>query len=610
MKSWWIWIFVVLMSLVAGNPAAAANLTGSWFTNTSNWTTDDRFPWTVQTTVTFDGGDALETGPITNNTSTYAETTAVGPAILRFQWKVSSQPSVDTLQFATNGVQLFSISGEVEWQERAVLLASGTNTLRWTYAKNLLTTDGQDKGWLDAVRVGPIEEPVVLTHPSSVSTIERGYATFSGTITGATPLSLQWRFDGIDIPGATNASLSLTNVTLGQAGSYALFGSNSFGTVISTNRPLSITPLKDSPVMSLLWKKLPGSTLWLENTNTSGYRGLAYNPITDHLLVVSRLAGTNIWVLNGTTGQELYPLTLTTNVTGGTFTLNMVGVDDDGAVYAGNLTQNSQTNAFRLYRWANDGSNTIPTLAWQGNPGLGDASSIRWGDSMDVRGSGENVKVALGLNSPFEIATFASIITPANGTNSPAQLLSLSGSSGFGLTYVAFGPGETLWFKKNGPLRYVSYAGSPAVIKTYSSLPMLSAGLAVDHARDRVAIIHMENPDTLRLHEIADLTNNPVWLDTEFFQHPLDEANAFSTGSIDITPGRLYAIDCNNGILAMKIAPILDAVPSPNGIFLSWPWGTLQGAENINGSFEDIAGASSPITLPLDSDKRFFRLRY
>jgi len=39
---------------------------------------------------------------------------------------------------------------------------------------------------------------------------------------GATPLSYQWQKDGVNIGGATNATLVLTGVTTGQAGDYVV----------------------------------------------------------------------------------------------------------------------------------------------------------------------------------------------------------------------------------------------------------------------------------------------------------------------------------------------------------------------------------------------------
>ena len=83
-------------------------------------------------------------------------------------------------------------------------------------------------------------------------------------------------------------------------------------------------------------------------------RGFAYNPATGNLILVSRAAGTatgtdRIRILDGVTGVDKGSLSQT-GLTGGTFLMNMVGVADDGAIYAGNLSTNLTSSAFKIYR--------------------------------------------------------------------------------------------------------------------------------------------------------------------------------------------------------------------------------------------------------------------
>jgi alpha-tubulin suppressor-like RCC1 family protein len=58
---------------------------------------------------------------------------------------------------------------------------------------------------------------------------------------GSLPVSYQWRFKGIPIPGATGLSLSVTNVQFTNSGIYTLTASNVFGQTIS-NVLLSVVP--------------------------------------------------------------------------------------------------------------------------------------------------------------------------------------------------------------------------------------------------------------------------------------------------------------------------------------------------------------------------------
>src|SRR5262245_21588107 len=66
-----------------------------------------------------------------------------------------------------------------------------------------------------------------------------GQATFSVEVgTSSTPLSYQWQFNGANVPGATNALLTLTNVQTTNAGSYTVVVSNGAGSV--SNHPAAI----------------------------------------------------------------------------------------------------------------------------------------------------------------------------------------------------------------------------------------------------------------------------------------------------------------------------------------------------------------------------------
>jgi len=57
---------------------------------------------------------------------------------------------------------------------------------------------------------------------------------------GAGPFGRQWLFNGAELSGATNLTLSLTNVQLFQAGAYAVTVSNPAGSVTTTNVILDV----------------------------------------------------------------------------------------------------------------------------------------------------------------------------------------------------------------------------------------------------------------------------------------------------------------------------------------------------------------------------------
>lgn len=82
--------------------------------------------------------------------------------------------------------------------------------------------------------------PTISTQPSAQTACVGGSVTFSVTAAGTAPLSYQWRKDGTNIPGATNATYTISSVTTGSAGNYTVVVTNKAGTVTSTAASLTV----------------------------------------------------------------------------------------------------------------------------------------------------------------------------------------------------------------------------------------------------------------------------------------------------------------------------------------------------------------------------------
>jgi uncharacterized repeat protein (TIGR03803 family) len=98
-------------------------------------------------------------------------------------------------------------------------------------------------------------EPVDQTHFSGVTTV------FAADAVGASPLTYQWRFNGVNIAGATRAALSLTNVQYANIGTYSVLVSNTLGSVTSSNATLTVVhagPIISSEPTNLVL--VPGET--------------------------------------------------------------------------------------------------------------------------------------------------------------------------------------------------------------------------------------------------------------------------------------------------------------------------------------------------------------
>ncbi len=107
--------------------------------------------WTGQSAVTHDGVDAGRSAPIGNSATTSFSTTVTGPTKLRFWWKSDTQAG-DVLSVTVDGAAPFAgISGNVDWVQKTIDIASGQHTVRWTYTKNASGTAGADAVWVDEV---------------------------------------------------------------------------------------------------------------------------------------------------------------------------------------------------------------------------------------------------------------------------------------------------------------------------------------------------------------------------------------------------------------------------------------------------------------------------
>ena len=85
--------------------------------------------------------------------------------------------------------------------------------------------------WFSATALG-LAQPVITGQPRSLAVLLGSNATFKVTAT-LPPLTYQWRSAAGDLIGATNATLTLSNVALSDLGSYTVLVSNTAGHTLS-----------------------------------------------------------------------------------------------------------------------------------------------------------------------------------------------------------------------------------------------------------------------------------------------------------------------------------------------------------------------------------------
>jgi hypothetical protein len=85
--------------------------------------------------------------------------------------------------------------------------------------------------------------PVIHHQPSSQTVPAGTNITFDVGQFGVPPLVYQWQLNGVTLPDATNATLTLLNVDLSDSGVYSVRVSNGSGSILSSNALLTVLPV-------------------------------------------------------------------------------------------------------------------------------------------------------------------------------------------------------------------------------------------------------------------------------------------------------------------------------------------------------------------------------
>ena len=121
------------------------------------------------------------------------DTTVTGPGTLRFNWKVSSEKYYDSLLFSIDDKSNGFINGEIDWEEKSYNIDPGTHTLKWSYHKNFMKSEGSDRAWVDKVEFSgtetfdftlsvPLSSGNVIAGKNISTTVNAGLLDGSGSV--------------------------------------------------------------------------------------------------------------------------------------------------------------------------------------------------------------------------------------------------------------------------------------------------------------------------------------------------------------------------------------------------------------------------------------------
>jgi len=145
----------------------------------------------------------------------------------------------------------------------------------WQYADTNWTGGDADvfngtAAGLSPYIVGGLDLPCFASEPSSRHADQSGVITFRSLANGAAPLRYQWRFNGANIPNATAATFTLSNLASSNAGGYTVVVTNSFGSITSAVATLSVNGFF-TPVFADNFD-VNSSASWLQNQSSSDSR--------------------------------------------------------------------------------------------------------------------------------------------------------------------------------------------------------------------------------------------------------------------------------------------------------------------------------------------------
>jgi alpha-tubulin suppressor-like RCC1 family protein len=123
--------------------------------------------------------------------------------------------------------------------------------------------------------VSPIA-PFITAQPTNLTVTVNDPAQFTVVAGGTPPLNYQWNFNGTNLSGATNATLTLTNVQPSQAGNYFVTVSNLVGGVASSSAALTVFVPQIPP--SIL-SQTPGEVVLAGSTVTFGVTASGSSPL-------------------------------------------------------------------------------------------------------------------------------------------------------------------------------------------------------------------------------------------------------------------------------------------------------------------------------------------
>jgi hypothetical protein len=243
--------------------------TSATFSVTASGTTPFSYQWQFNGTniaaatnanFTINNVQPLNAGSYSVVVSNSAGVASSGPAALTVivPPSIQTQPLSQEIVAGANVLFTLTASGTApltyQWEKNGSDISGATSTALFVPNVQNPTAGGYTaivSNWAAAVTssvavLTVITPPAFFSLPSSVTNIVGTTVSFSAVVTGTTPMTFQWQFNGSNladnaqVSGSTSSNLVLTGVQPNQSGVYTLNVTNRAGSAVSAPATLSV----------------------------------------------------------------------------------------------------------------------------------------------------------------------------------------------------------------------------------------------------------------------------------------------------------------------------------------------------------------------------------
>jgi len=180
---------------------------------------------------------------------------------------VSSERNYDFLSASLDGVVIYEISGEVDWERLSITVPEGSHNITWSYRKDGSENSGSDRAWVDELELASVTGEPAITSPLREFTYTNEPFTYTlSSFSNNATFNVQTLPSGLSFDGTDTISGNLTDAGVhGVLLTAQIPGETSTAQLIIT----AADNLNDATETNdLLWKP-DGNIFWSSQTSTS-----------------------------------------------------------------------------------------------------------------------------------------------------------------------------------------------------------------------------------------------------------------------------------------------------------------------------------------------------